>query len=269
MKTQVFINPKTIPVNDRAFNYGDGLFETILINNGAPLFLKEHLTRLRIGCKKLRILLPSQTVIEKSINKSIGNTKKCIIKIICSRGISTHGYAYDKKVIPQLYIIKKKAMHIKRSLFISLGYSKYKLCDNPYMSKIKHLNRLEQILGFTFTNRKEGNNNILIDKNNNIVECVSSNIFLYTNKKNNFNFVTPDLSNCGVDGIMKRVIIKFMKRKKINISESTIKQKDIRKFHGAFICNSVTGIQFVKKIGEHALSHSRELEAILDKFIYE
>ena len=112
-------------------------------------------------------------------------------------------------------------------------------------------------------------NNILIDKNNNIIECISSNIFFYTIKKNSFNFVTPDLSNSGVDGIMKKVIIKFMKRKKINISENTIKQKDIRKFHGAFICNSVTGIQFVKKIGEHALSHSRELEAILDKFVYE
>ena len=127
MKTQVFINPKSIPVNDRAFNYGDGLFETILVNNGEPLFLKEHLIRLNSGCKKLRIELPSQTLIEKSIDKSIGNTKKCIIKIIYSRGISSHGYGYDKKVKPQLYIIKKKATHIRRSLFISLRYSKYKL----------------------------------------------------------------------------------------------------------------------------------------------
>ena len=269
MKTQVFINPKTIPINDRAFNYGDGLFETILVNNGEPLFLREHLIRLKMGSKKLRIILPSLSIIEKSISKSIGNTKKCIIKIICSRGISAHGYTYDKKVIPQLYIIKKKAAHIKRSLFISLGYSKYKLCDNPYLSKIKHLNRLEQILGFTFTNSKRGNNNILIDNNNNIVECVSSNIFLYTNKKNNFNFVTPDLSNCGVDGIMKKVIIKFMKRKKINICEKIIKQKDISKFHGAFICNSVTGIQFVRKIDKHTFSHSRDLETILGKFVYE
>ena len=268
MKTHVFINPKSIPVNDRAFNYGDGLFETILVNKGKPLFLKEHLIRLKSGCKKLRIESPSQRLIEESINKSIGNTKKCIIKIIYSRGISSHGYGYDKKVKPQLYIIKKKATHIRRSLFISLRYSKYKLCDNPYLSKIKHLNRLEQILGFTFTDRKESNN-ILTDKNDNIIQCVSSNIFLYTIKRNSFNFVTPDLSNSGVDGIMKKVIIKFMKRKKINISENTIKQKDIKKFHGAFICNSVTGIQFVKKIDKHALTHSKELESILDKFVYE
>ena len=268
MKTQVFINPKSIPVNDRAFNYGDGLFETILVNDGEPLFLKEHLIRLNSGCKKLRIKLPSHTLIEKSINKSIGNTKKCIIKIIYSRGISTHGYTYDKKIKPLLYIIKKKPINIKRSLFISLGYSKYKLCDNPFLSKIKHLNRLEQILGFTLTDRKESNN-VLIDKNNNIIECISSNIFLYTIKKNNFNFVTPDLSNSGVDGIMKKIIIKFMKRKKINICENIIKQKDIKKFHGAFICNSVTGIQFIKKIDKHTFSHSRELETVLGKFIYE
>ena len=268
MKAQVFINPKYIPVNDRAFNYGDGLFETILVNNGEPLFLKEHLTRLNLGCKKLRIELPSQTLIKKSINKSIGNTKKCIIKIIYSRGISLHGYGYDRKVKPQLYIIKKRAPNIKRSLFIPLRYSKYKLYDNPYLSKIKHLNRLEQILGLTFSDRKDSNN-ILTDKNNNIIECISSNIFLYTIKKDTFNFVTPDLSNSGVDGIMKKVIIKFMKRKKINICECIIKQKDIKKFHGAFICNSVTGIQFVNKIDKYVLSHSRELEAILGKFVYE
>ena len=269
MKTQVFINPKTIPVNDRTFNYGDGLFETILVNNGKPLFLKEHLIRLNLGCKKLKIIMPSQTLIEKSINKSIGNTKKCIIKIIYSRGISAHGYAYDKKIKPQLYVIKKTATHIKRSLFITLGYSKYKLCDNSYLSKIKHVNRLEQVLGFTFTNRKEGNNNILVDKSNNIIECISSNIFLYTIQKNNFNFVTPDLSNSGVDGIMRRVIIKFMRRKKIKISERTVKQKDVRKFHGAFICNSVSGIQFIKKIDKYTLSHSSELETVLGRFIYE
>ena len=117
MKTQVFINPKSIPVNDRAFNYGDGLFETILVNNGEPLFLKEHLIRLNSGCKKLRIELPSRTLIEKSINKSIGNTKKCIIKIIYSRGMSSHGYAYDKKVKPQLYISKRK-LHISEDPFL-------------------------------------------------------------------------------------------------------------------------------------------------------
>ena len=106
-------------------------------------------------------------------------------------------------------------------------------------------------------------------KHNNIIECISSNIFLYLTHKNQYNFVTPDLSNAGVDGIMKKVIIKFMKKKKIKVSERVLRQKDIYKYTGAFICNSVTGIQFVKKIENHSFDHSIELESILGKFIYE
>ena len=269
MKTQIFINPKAIPANDRAFNYGDGLFETILVNNCEPLFLSEHLTRLQIGCRKLKIIFPTKRLIEQSIKKSIGKTKKCIIKIIYSRGLSEHGYNYDKNIKPRLYIIKKKMSQNQAQLFVSLGYSQYSLCKNSYLSKIKHLNRLEQVLGLTFIGKNKYDNHILLDTDNNIIECISSNIFLYLTHKNQYNFVTPDLSNAGVDGIMKKVIIKFMKKKKIKVSERVLRQKDIYKYTGAFICNSVTGIQFVKKIENHSFDHSIELEAILGKFIYE
>ena len=76
------------------------------------------------------------------------------------------------------------------------------------------------------------------------------------------------MSNAGVDGIMKKVIIKFEKEE-YKISERVLQQKDIYKYTGAFICNSITGIQFVKKIENHFFDHSIELEAILGKFIYE
>ena len=269
MKTQVFINPKTIPVDDRAFNYGDGLFETILVNNGEPLFLKEHLIRLNSGCKKLNIKVLSRTLIEKSVKKSIGNSKKCIIKILYSRGISDHGYVYDKDIKPRLYIIKKKLLKPKITNQISLGYSEYQLCNNPYLSKIKHLNRLEQILGFTFVDKNKYNNYILVDKHKNIIECISSNIFFYKASGNKYNFYTPDLSNAGVDGIMKKVIISFIKRKKMYIFIKNIKQKDISQYDGAFICNSVTGIQFINKIHKRKFGHKKQLEELFSKYIYE
>ena len=269
MKTHIFINPKSIPVNDRAFNYGDGLFETILVNNGEPRFLPEHLTRLQLGCKKLKIIFPTKRLIEQSIKKSIGKTKKCIIKIVYSRGLSEHGYNYNKNIEPCLYIIKKKMNQTRAPLFVSLGYSKYSLCNNSYLSKIKHLNRLEQILGLTFVGKNKNDNHIVVDKDKNIIECISSNIFLYLKQKDQYNFVTPNLSNAGVDGIMKKVIMKYMRRKKIKITERDLQQKDIYKYTGAFICNSITGVQFVKKIENHCFDHSIELESILGKFIYE
>ena len=73
-------------------------------------------------------------------------------------------------------------------LFVSLGYSQYNLCNNSYLSKIKHLNRLEQVLGLTFIGKNKNDNHILMDKDNNIIECISSNIFLYLKHKGSIQF---------------------------------------------------------------------------------
>ena len=34
-----------IPISERALNFGDGIFETILILNGTPILLEQHLQR--------------------------------------------------------------------------------------------------------------------------------------------------------------------------------------------------------------------------------
>ena len=254
MKVQVFINPKKISITDRAFNYGDGLFETILVKDNEPLHLSEHILRLNNGCKRLNIPLPSKKIITNSIEKCIGNTKCCIIKIIYSRGSSEHGYSYENNIIPIMYLIKKSKTYIKNKKLVTLGFSKYQLSNNPYLSKIKHLNRLEQILGVSFVDETKFDNHILTDKNNNVIECVSSNIFFYKVIKDKYNFT---------------IIMKFMKRNKMNLSVKEISRKDVPKYHGAFICNSISGIQFVTKIDRYILNHDVNLERIFSEYVYE
>ena len=64
MNEHVFINGEIVPVRDakvsvfdRGLLYGDGLFETIRVEDGFPLFLKAHLDRLYNSCRFLNIFL--------------------------------------------------------------------------------------------------------------------------------------------------------------------------------------------------------------------
>ena len=107
MQPTIIINPRAVPITDRALNYGDGLFETILVKDGQPKYLAQHIKRLHLGCSKLTITKPAIKIIESAVKKSIGRTKSCIIKIILSRGLSHHGYSFDNKTKPRLYVIKK------------------------------------------------------------------------------------------------------------------------------------------------------------------
>ena len=40
----------SVPLSDRGLNYGDGLFETMRIEDGGVPLLERHLSRLRSGC---------------------------------------------------------------------------------------------------------------------------------------------------------------------------------------------------------------------------
>ena len=269
MQPTIIINPRTVPILDRAFNYGDGLFETILVRDGKPKYLTQHIKRLHLGCSKLRIVKPTVKTIERAVKKSIGRTKDCIIKIILSRGLSYHGYSFDKKIRARLYVIKKNKNNTVNNHLITLGFSRYFVSDNSYLSKIKHLNRIEQILGLTMAPKSQFDDFVLLNKRKYIIETISSNIFFYNNKNDNFEFYTPDLSDCGVDGIMKNIIIKFLKKNKIKIVERKIKENTIKNYDGAFICNSIIGIRFIKKIDKYNFKYTDKIKMLFNEFINE
>ena len=105
-KFNIFINPKNISIHDRGFNYGDGLFETILIKDSKIKYLIDHTKRLHAGCKILKLNKPSSNLLKKNIKKAIGKKTNCVIKIILTRGSSTFGYKFTKDISHNLYFIK-------------------------------------------------------------------------------------------------------------------------------------------------------------------
>ncbi len=269
MNIQVHINVNKIPINDRAFNFGDGLFETILVENNEAKFLNEHISRLFLGCNKLKIKKPDKAIICKSISKAIGVSKKCIIKLIYSRGISEHGYKYDQKIIPQLYIYKKRYIQSSKQSNLQLDLCKYKIQENTLLSKIKHINRLDQIVASSENIKNKYDELVLASNTNNIVECISSNIFFYNFNKNIFTVYTPDLTKYGVEGVMRNKVIKRLKRKKIRILIKDIPVKDYSKFTGCFITNCIQGVRLVKNFNKKVYSDIPMIRTILDNYIYE
>src|SRR3954468_23982608 len=56
----ISIYEPSVAFNNRAFRYGDSLFETIRLCNNKIMFLKDHITRLKLGMTVLRINLPAE-----------------------------------------------------------------------------------------------------------------------------------------------------------------------------------------------------------------
>ena len=270
-KFNIFINKKTISINDRAFNYGDGLFETILVKNNKIIYLKEHVKRLHEGCDIIFINKPALSLIKKNSEISIGNTKNCILKIILSRGACDFGYQYPKGLIPNLYFIKTnifpdKANGTER---VDIAYSNYKPLGDNNLSKIKHLNRLDQCLvASELQNIKNNYDDLAVTQDNNIIETLSSNLFFVKEIKKQYIFDTPLISNFGIKGIMREKILESLKRKGFKINIKNIEASDIKKYTSCFKVNSIKGIIFIDRMGKNKFSKPEILYNILKSFIY-
>ena len=254
-----------ISVEDRAVQYGDGVFETIAVKENLLEFWKEHYQRLSKGCKVLKIKCPPEVFLKKEISKFLKKIKKkkFILKIIISRGIGGRGYNPPKKAKSTRILGAYNWPNYPEKNFkkgIKIDICKTKLAMQPHLSEIKHLNRLEQIIARSEWQSKNISESIMLDFNENVIEGTMSNIFGV--KKNVF--YTPDIKFSGIKGIMRNKILKLLKTKKEKYKVKKITLKELLNFEEIFICNSIFGIWSVTQILKKKFPFGKKTKELID-----
>ena len=232
---------------DRGFQYGDGLFETIEVLNGIPIFFEQHLQRLLNGCEKLLIPLPDIKILKKEAHQLVQDAEKAVLKITITRGSGGRGYRQPTNPHPTRLLSLFPFPDYSQNFWqqgITVRFCKNQLGLNPSLAGIKHMNRLEQIIAraeWNSTNIQEG---LMLDSKENIIEGTMSNLFLV---KNNVLY-TPVLNQCGIKGIIRNIIISLAKKNQIPITEKKLCKHDLQTADELFITNSIIGIWPVNQI---------------------
>lgn len=233
-------------LHDRSFMYGDGLFETMMIKKGKLRFLNLHLERLLLGMEALAMEIPP--FLEKE------NIKNALLQIAALNGFSENArlklqvwrkpgglYTPQQNQVNTLItasrpkerpaIIKKAAIATRVKLHYS-AYSSFKTCNAlPYvLAGIEMKDRgLDEI--------------IILDINDHVSECTSSNIFWIKNGE----IYTPALSTGCISGIMRKHIIQQATLNNHRVNEVKASQEVLFKADQVFCCN-VTGIYLFQEI---------------------
>nr|VFK33631.1 MAG: aminodeoxychorismate lyase apoprotein [Candidatus Kentron sp. MB]VFK76337.1 MAG: aminodeoxychorismate lyase apoprotein [Candidatus Kentron sp. MB] len=250
----ILINGKasdTISATDRGFQYGDGLFETMAIDQGIPLCLFDHLARLARGCQRLRIPQPARGLLQKESRTVASNVERGVLKIIITRGVGGRGYAPPPNPLATRFIADFPWPDYPASFFeegIETALCETRLARNPGLAGIKHLNRLEQVLGKAECVEKGVPEGIMLDTEGNLIEGVMSNLFLIRGNE----LMTPSLASSGVQGIVRDRIIRVARETAgMTVGVTKIDHSVLPHADGIFFCNSIMGIWPVKKLAQH------------------
>ncbi|MBI3900185.1 MAG: aminodeoxychorismate lyase [Gammaproteobacteria bacterium] len=236
----------SVSVQDRGFQYGDGLFETIAVDDGIPLRWARHLRRLQRGAERLRLPLPDVNLLRVEADSLCRQSKQAVLKLIITRGPSARGYRLPESTQPTR-VVSLSAWPERREPEggASVRICQTRLSSNPLLAGIKHLNRLEQILARAewADDYTEG---LMLDATDGVIDGISANVFAVIDGV----LTTPDLSHSGVAGIVREVVLERAALLGIRWRVASLPLDELFRANEVFLTNSLIGIAPVMQL-EH------------------
>jgi branched-chain amino acid aminotransferase len=234
---------------NRAFCYGDALFETMHANGTDIQFFDDHMTRLKYGMKILKMEVPTiieTGFIEKEIIKLLHKNKLYQGVRIRLSVFRNEGGKYTPTDNNVSYIAETE--HLENDYYElnhkGLIIDVFKGIQKPVnvFSSLKSANALLYVMAGTYAKKKKLGDCILLNDNKNIVEGISSNIFLVKGDI----LSTPPLKDGPVAGIMRKQILKIADSNGLKINyEDSLTETHLLNADEVFFTNSISGIRWV------------------------
>jgi 4-amino-4-deoxychorismate lyase len=242
---KVLINGRSTHVvdsSDRGFQYGDGVFTTLPVRDGHPVFLDLHLQRLSRDCHRLGIPYPGGALIADEARGLCRQESSGVLKIQITRGAGDRGYRPPDKPEPTRVIRFKDTSERAPLASLERGAAvrlcAHRLGRNPALAGMKHMNRLDQIMARSEWCSDSVHEGLMTDMEGLLIEGTMSNVFLVLGN----HLVTPDLSQCGVAGVMRSVILTIAGEAQIPTEIRTVTCDELRAADEVFLTNSVIGL---------------------------
>ena len=254
-----------ISIANRAFLYGDGLFESVKIINGKPFNLDAHLKR----------LFSASLLLHLEINVSRNDFQDDIELLIRVNKIKKGGSLKilvfregGGKYLPQnnnasCLIMSENSDKNSFSLNkkgLELGLFKTQLKPMNKLSNYKTISALQSVMCSLDARQKAKDDCLMFNTENRIIESANSNIFYV---KNNIIF-TPQLREGCVDGTMRNCILS-LKDLDYKIVENEVKLGDILEAEEVFLTNAIQGVRWVSHIKEQQFTKQKVVKLLTNK----
>jgi branched-chain amino acid aminotransferase len=242
----------TLNLNNRGYNYGDSLFETMRVINSKIMFWETHYFRLMSSMRILRMSIPmdfSPEFLEEKIIELVkaNDLESSAVRVKINIHREAGGY-YTPERNSIGYFISVKPLD---GAFFTISDDPYEveLYKDHYvlsgmLSTIKSNNKLVNILAGIYAKENGFDNCFLINQNKSVLEMTNGNVFIIKGKV----IKTPPLSDGCLNGIIRKQLIEILnKSEDFTLKEETVSPFELQKADEIFFTNAIQGIQPITK----------------------
>jgi D-alanine transaminase len=237
------IHKASIEIEDRGFQFADGVYEVIALNNDVLIDLDFHLDRLNRSLTEINIKWPMSRKSIMAICAEIIRRNRLTqgsLYIQITRGVTARDFSYPNGMKPSLVIYGRRSRTNQTSSkvqgikVISTRDIRWGRCD------IKSISLLASVLAKTHANHKIAQEAWLLNEDGFVTEGASSNAWIVPR----LNVIQTHPENSSIlSGITRLRTIKLAQEKSIKVIERPFSINEAKKAKEAFLTSSTLFVQ--------------------------
>lgn len=212
------IDKATIHIEDRGFQFADGVYEVIVCLNGNFLDLQPHLIRLQRSCAAIGIDLPySMEYLEKLVRElyAANPFEDAMIYVQVTRGVAPRSHVISKSIKPTL-VITVRELPQPSDYKLSSGFSAITIRDFRWgRCDIKSTALLASVMGKQEATARGTDEAFWVDEEGHVLEGCSTNVFAVIDGT----LVTHPLDHRILGGIMRDMVLRIAEKEGMSIQQ--------------------------------------------------
>lgn len=249
------IEKAMVPIEDRGYQFGDGVYEFIASYAGRPFMLEEHLARLQRSMRELSFVPRSRSAIKAAVNDLLARSgyPRAGIYIQITRGVAPRNHVVTEdmplQIIMTIRPVKQmpEALRTHGATAITVQDIRWGRCD------IKTVQLLANCLAKQKALDAGCDDAIFVSDRGIVREATASNLFIVSGG----NMVTPPLNEHILPGITRLAILDICKATGQDVEESFFATDALYGADEVFLTGTITELLPVVRIDGKAIGDGK------------
>ena len=239
----VFLNGKFVPIEqamvpvlDRGFIFGDGVYELVPVYSRVPFRIDEHLRRLERSLAEVRIKNPYSAaqwkeIIARLIAEQPFEDQGIYLQV--TRGVAKRDHAFPKDVEPTVFIMSNPLVNPPREL-VEKGAAALSAVDNRWLRcDVKSISLIGNCL-LRQISADAGAAETIMFRDGNLTEASASNVFIVKDGV----IRSPAKSNLILPGITYDVVVELARSAAMPLEFGQVSEAEVRAADEVWITSS-------------------------------
>lgn len=246
----------SVHVEDRGYQFADGVYEVIAVRGGRFVDEEPHLDRLERSLGELYITAPMSRRALKIVMRQVvrrNRVRNGILYMQITRGVAARDHAFPRAAEPAVVMTARRtksraSLAVDGVSVITVPDIRWKRCD------IKSVSLLPNILGRQAAAEAGAYEALQVDEDGYITEGTASNAWIVT-MKGELTTRTPD--NAILNGVTRLAVIDLALREGLKFVERAFTAEEVAAAREAFVTSTSSNVMPVVRIDDRVVGDGK------------